>query len=65
MASVVEKAMGREAVVGSVCDPRRLLVAFDEVARAHPRGDGRGFATWPSELLRALGAVGPAGGNTP
>ena len=60
MASVVEKAMGREAVVRSVCDPRRLLVAFDEVSRAHPRPDGRGFATWPPALLRALGAVGPS-----
>ena len=57
MAAAVEKAMGRGAVVASVCDPRRLLVAFGEVAGAHPRADGRGFATWSPELLQALGAA--------
>lgn len=62
MASLV-KAKGRQAVVDGVCDPRRLLVAFDEIVRAHPRADGQGFASWPPELLRALGATAPAVGD--
>jgi hypothetical protein len=54
MAATVEKALGHQAVVETVCDPRRLLARFDAVAGDHPRGDGGGFATWSTELLRAL-----------
>ena len=46
---------GRQEVVAAVCDPRRLLVAFDGLARAHPRSDGKGFPGWSPDLLRTLG----------
>lgn len=54
MAAMVEKARGRDGLVKVLCDPRALLAAYDEVAAAHPRGDGEGLALWSPELLAGL-----------
>ena len=56
MAAIVEKKLGHDAVVEAVCDPRLLLARYDSVARAKPRADGGGLATWSDDLLRALGS---------
>jgi hypothetical protein len=54
MAAMVERARGRDALVRTVCDPRSLLTAYNEVAAAHPRGDGEALATWSGDFLAAL-----------
>jgi hypothetical protein len=59
MAAMVERARGREALLRTLCDPRSLLAAYNEVAAAHPRGDGEALATWSPDFLAALGDEGP------
>jgi hypothetical protein len=54
MAAMVERARGRDALLRMLCDPRSLLAAYNEVAAAHPRGDGEALATWSPEFLAAL-----------
>jgi len=44
MAAMVERARGREGLVKTVCDPRTLLAAYNEVAASHPRRAGEGLA---------------------
>jgi hypothetical protein len=59
MAAMIERARGREALVKSVCDPRALMAAYNDVAAAHPRGDGESLATWSPDLLAALRGEAP------
>ena len=59
MGALVEQSFGRQAVVEAICDMRRLLVSYNEIANAHPRGDGGSLATWGPELLEGIGAVDP------
>jgi hypothetical protein len=59
MAAMIERARGREALVQTVCDPRSLLAAYNEVAAAHPRGDGEALATWSPDFLSALRGEAP------
>ncbi len=55
MAALVERAQGREVVVRAVCDPRVLLAAYNDVARAHPRGDAEPLPMWSEQFLTAVG----------
>ena len=60
MAAMVERARGRDALLKTLCDPRALLTAYNEVVAAHPRGDGEALATWSPDFLAALrGAATP------
>ncbi|MBW8879500.1 MAG: hypothetical protein JF614_31590 [Acidobacteria bacterium] len=59
MAAMIERAQGRDALLKTVCDPRTLLFAYNEVAAAHPRGDGAVLATWSPDLLAALRGESP------
>jgi hypothetical protein len=54
MAAMVERARGRDGLVKTVCDPRALLAAYNEVAAAHPRKAGEGLALWSPDFLAAL-----------
>ena len=54
MAAIIERARGRDALVRTICDPRSLLTAYNEVAAAHPRGDGEALALWSADFLAAL-----------
>ena len=54
MGALVEQSFGRQAVVEAVCDPRRLLSAYDRVVRSVARSDGGSLATWSPELLREV-----------
>ncbi|MEA2600026.1 MAG: hypothetical protein QOF89_1018 [Acidobacteriota bacterium] len=60
MAAMVERARWRDALLQTICDPRSLLAAYNEVAAAHPRGDGEGLALWSADFLAALGREAPA-----
>ncbi|HSS48835.1 MAG TPA: DUF5700 domain-containing putative Zn-dependent protease [Thermoanaerobaculia bacterium] len=59
MAAMIERARGRDALVRTVCDPRSLLTAYNEVAAAHPRGDGEALAAWSGDFLAALRGEAP------
>jgi hypothetical protein len=58
MAAIMERAHGRGEVVEAVCDPRRLLVRYDESARAYPRPDAEPLPLWSETFLRRIGAGG-------
>ena len=57
MAVVVERRLGREAVVAATCDHGRLLTDYQRIATTHP-GERYGqspLPTWSERLLRILG----------
>ena len=54
MAVIVEKSLGREIVIRSVCDPRELLVAYNQVAAASAVESGSTPALWSETLLATL-----------
>ena len=54
MAAMVEKALGREIVIRSVCDPRELLVAYNQVASATTSKIAPPPALWSETLLARL-----------
>lgn len=54
MAAAVEKTFGRQRLVESFCDPRKLLAAYNEAARK----DGT-LPLWSEEVVKALAAGGP------
>jgi hypothetical protein len=54
MASRVEKALGREIVIRSVCDPRELLVAYNQVASAAASESDPTPILWSKTLLNEL-----------
>ena len=54
MAVMVEKALGREIVIRSVCDPRELLVAYNRVAAASAPETHPPPALWSETLLARL-----------
>ena len=64
MAALIERTRGRKALLAAVCDPRDLLAVYNEVAAAHPRGDGEGLARWSPEFLASLrnSPAGPISG---
>lgn len=55
MAATIEKALGRDRLIESACDPRKLLAAYNEAARKV--GDGK-LPLWSDDLLHALGTGG-------
>jgi len=56
MAVTIERAFGRGALVGSLCDPRALLVQYNRAAaQINTRSDGR-LALWDPALLARLDA---------
>ncbi len=54
MAVMVEMALGREVVIRSVCDPRELLVAYNQVASASAPETDPPPALWSETLLARL-----------
>ncbi len=54
MAAMVEKALGREIIIRSVCDPRELLVAYNQVASASASKTGPAPSLWSEALLATL-----------
>jgi hypothetical protein len=53
MAAIVERVRTREALIAAMCDPRDLLVLYNEVASGHERGEGS-LARWSADFLEAL-----------
>ena len=54
MAALVEKALGREVILRSVCDPRELLVAYNQVAGASSSETAPPPVLWSDLLLDKL-----------
>ena len=52
MASTVERALGRAALVASLCDPARFLTDYNRAARER----GAGLPLWSDSLLTLIGA---------
>lgn len=53
MAAIVERVRGREALVAAMCDPRDLLVLYNQIAAEHERGQGS-LARWSADFLDAV-----------
>lgn len=58
MASTIERAFGRERLVASACDPRKLLPAYGEAARKLA-GEGETPPSWSPDVLEAFAASLP------
>jgi hypothetical protein len=54
MAVVIEKALGRDKVVGTFCDGRDLLKTYNRAAKKYNRAAGEPLAVWSEELLKKL-----------
>lgn len=54
MAAMVEKSLGREIIIRSVCDPRELLVAYNKVALTFASETDPPPALWSETLLARL-----------
>ena len=54
MAAMVEQSLGREIIIRSVCDPRELLVAYNQVASASAAEAGAPPTLWSETLLDKL-----------
>ena len=54
MAAMVEQSLGREIIIRSVCDPRELLVAYNQVASASTAETAPPPALWSEMLLAKL-----------
>jgi hypothetical protein len=52
MAVTVERTFGRGRVIGTVCHPEDLLVAYNDAIAV--QGNPERLATWSSELLRRV-----------
>lgn len=57
MASTVERAYGRPALIGAVCDPRRLLALYNQAAAERNRARGEHLPLWSGSLVARLGPV--------
>ena len=57
MGALVEKHLGRQVVIDSICDMRRLLTAYNGIASTHARSDEGSLASWSPELLQAIGTA--------
>ena len=56
MAVVVEQARGREHLVASLCEPERLLIDYNEIARER-NAAGEDLAVWSETVVNVLGNV--------
>lgn len=54
MAAIIEKALGRDRLIESACDPRKLLATYNEAARK--AGDGK-LPLWSEEVVREIGGT--------
>jgi len=54
MASAVERAFGRERLIDSLCDPARLLIAYDAAAPILEAQYGAHFPRWSDQLMGVL-----------
>ena len=55
MATVVEKAYGRPALIDCMLDPRRLLATYNNAIKE--RRSGERLPSWSPRLLRAVRAL--------
>ena len=53
MASIVEKAKGRQTVIAAVCDPRILLSAYNRIVKDQPQSSGS-LARWSDSFLASI-----------
>jgi hypothetical protein len=63
MAAIVERRLGRAALVECMADPRLLLVRYNQVAAETNASGGPSLPLWSAELLSAVGAAGGAPGS--
>jgi hypothetical protein len=56
MASTIERELGRDALVGSLCEPTHFIALYNDAAR---RANARGatLPIWSAELVKRLGAL--------
>jgi Putative zinc dependent peptidase (DUF5700) len=54
MSVVIEKTYGRERLIESFCDPRKLLATYNEAAAIYNRKSREPVAVWSKSLVDAL-----------
>jgi hypothetical protein len=54
MGVVIEKTLGRRALLAAMCDPRELLAAYNRAAARNNRKSHKPMAVWSPALIRAV-----------
>jgi hypothetical protein len=54
MGVVIEKTLGRRALVAAMCDPRELFAAYNRAAARHNRKSREPLALWSPTLIEAI-----------
>jgi len=54
MAVIIERQLGRQVLIDTSCDPRRLLIVYNEAARAHNKHTEQPISLWSKELVEGL-----------
>jgi len=54
MAVLIEKTYGREKLIESICDQRKLLSTYNEAARQHNRKSREQLAVWSDSLISGI-----------
>src|SRR5690349_4939458 len=54
MSVVIEKTFGRQRLIESFCDPRKLLATYNEAAAIYNRKSREPVATWSKSLIASL-----------
>ena len=54
MAVLIEKTYGREKLIESMCDQRKLLSTYNEAARQHNRKSREQLAVWSDSLISGI-----------
>lgn len=57
MGVAIEKALGRRALVATMCDPRALFATYNRAAARLNRGSRRPLALWSPALIEAIRAT--------
>jgi hypothetical protein len=57
MGVVIEKTLGRQALIAAMCDPRELLATYNRTAARYNRKSGKPLVLWSPLLIEALRAT--------
>lgn len=58
MSVVIEKTLGRRALVAAMCDPRELVATYNRAAARYNRNLRRPLALWSPSLIEEIRATG-------
>jgi hypothetical protein len=58
MCAVIEKILGRRALVAAMCDPRELIATYNRAAARYNRNSRQPLALWSPSLIEEIRVTG-------